>query len=101
MCAVLEHFVVGGEAAAVAMPVLLAVGWGARIRTWECRYQKPMPYRLATPQKPTLIVEQSGLIGSAAEKHNPALPSMSLLFQGVAAAYSPHTASSLPAGSVK
>jgi hypothetical protein len=26
---------------------------------------------------------------------------MSLLFQGVAAAYSPHTASSLPAGSVK
>jgi hypothetical protein len=26
-------------------------GWGARIRTWECRYQKPMPYRLATPQQ--------------------------------------------------
>src|SRR5690606_9831061 len=25
-------------------------GWGARIRTWECRYQKPMPYHLATPQ---------------------------------------------------
>jgi hypothetical protein len=25
-------------------------GWGARIRTWECRYQKPVPYRLATPQ---------------------------------------------------
>ena len=26
-------------------------GWGARIRTWECRYQKPVPYRLATPQR--------------------------------------------------
>ena len=29
---------------------LANVGWGARIRTWECRYQKPMPYHLATPQ---------------------------------------------------
>ncbi len=26
-------------------------GWGARIRTWEWRYQKPLPYRLATPQR--------------------------------------------------
>ena len=26
------------------------IGWGARIRTWECRYQKPMPYHLAMPQ---------------------------------------------------
>ena len=25
-------------------------GWGGRIRTCECRLQKPMPYRLATPQ---------------------------------------------------
>ncbi len=25
-------------------------GWGARIRTWEWRYQKPLPYHLATPQ---------------------------------------------------
>ena len=25
-------------------------GWGGRIRTLECRYQKPMPYHLATPQ---------------------------------------------------
>jgi hypothetical protein len=24
-------------------------GWGARIRTWEWRYQKPLPYHLATP----------------------------------------------------
>lgn len=29
-----------------------SIGWGARIRTWECRYQKPVPYRLATPQQP-------------------------------------------------
>ena len=26
-------------------------GWGARIRTWEWRYQKPLPYHLATPQQ--------------------------------------------------
>src|SRR6476660_8508585 len=26
-------------------------GWGGRIRTCECRYQKPVPYRLATPQQ--------------------------------------------------
>ena len=25
-------------------------GWGGRIRTCECRYQKPVPYHLATPQ---------------------------------------------------
>jgi site-specific DNA recombinase len=27
-------------------------GWGGRIRTCECRYQKPVPYHLATPQQP-------------------------------------------------
>ena len=27
------------------------IGWGARDRTWEWRYQKPLPYRLATPQQ--------------------------------------------------
>lgn len=26
-------------------------GWAARIRTWECRIQNPVPYRLATAQK--------------------------------------------------
>jgi hypothetical protein len=26
-------------------------GWGARIRTWECGDQNPVPYLLATPQK--------------------------------------------------
>ena len=30
-------------------------GWGARIRTWEWRYQKPLPYLLATPQDDALI----------------------------------------------
>jgi hypothetical protein len=29
----------------------LEYGWGAGIRTPECWYQKPEPYRLATPQK--------------------------------------------------
>jgi hypothetical protein len=28
-----------------------ATGWGGRIRTCECRYQKPVPYHLATPQQ--------------------------------------------------
>ena len=26
-------------------------GWGGRIRTYACRYQKPVPYRLATPHQ--------------------------------------------------
>ena len=25
-------------------------GWGGRIRTYGTRYQKPLPYHLATPQ---------------------------------------------------
>ena len=29
---------------------LQRLGWGGRIRTCGCRYQKPVPYRLATPQ---------------------------------------------------
>ena len=29
-------------------------GWGARIRTWGCRDQNPVPYRLATPHTVTL-----------------------------------------------
>ena len=28
-----------------------SAGWGGRIRTCECRYQKPVPYHLATPQQ--------------------------------------------------
>lgn len=30
---------------------LYSSGWGGRIRTSGCRYQKPMPYHLATPQR--------------------------------------------------
>src|SRR3954464_5050521 len=26
------------------------LGWGGRIRTYECRFQRPVPYHLATPQ---------------------------------------------------
>ncbi len=29
-------------------------GWGGRIRTCECRHQKPVPYHLATPHYPLL-----------------------------------------------
>ena len=28
----------------------LKIGWGGRIRTYECRFQRPVPYHLATPQ---------------------------------------------------
>jgi hypothetical protein len=28
-------------------------GWGARTRTWEWRNQNPLPYHLATPQRPS------------------------------------------------
>ena len=37
----------------------LAGGWGARDRTWEWRYQKPLPYRLATPQRQTRMRDTS------------------------------------------
>src|SRR5688572_27101364 len=30
---------------------LFLKSWGGRIRTLEWRYQKPLPYRLATPQQ--------------------------------------------------
>ena len=29
----------------------MKVGWGGRIRTYDTRYQKPMPYHLATPHQ--------------------------------------------------
>jgi hypothetical protein len=35
-----------------------SAGWGGRIRTCECRHQKPVPYHLATPQH----VRRAGLI---------------------------------------
>ena len=30
-------------------------GWGGRIRTYGTRYQKALPYRLATPQSESLF----------------------------------------------
>ena len=33
----------------------MVFGWGGRIRTYGTRYQKPMPYHLATPQREGLI----------------------------------------------
>ncbi len=30
-------------------------GWGGRIRTYGTRYQKALPYRLATPQSKSLF----------------------------------------------
>ena len=34
-------------------------GWGGRIRTCAWRYQKPLPYRLATPQDMMIAVASS------------------------------------------
>jgi hypothetical protein len=31
--------------------ILNQAGWGGRIRTSECGLQRPVPYRLATPQR--------------------------------------------------
>ena len=39
----------------------LLIGWGAGIRTPECWYQKPVPYRLATPQLSLRPVNPSDL----------------------------------------
>ena len=34
--------------------MILKFGWGGRIRTYECRLQKPVPYRLATQKWPKI-----------------------------------------------
>ena len=33
------------------------IGWGGRIRTCAWRYQKPLPYRLATPQHLKTVIK--------------------------------------------
>ena len=43
---------IGGGTSGIEMEFI--GGWGARDRTWECRNQNPVPYRLATPQYETL-----------------------------------------------
>ena len=40
--------------------VTLAVGWGGRDRTFACRNQNPVPYRLATPQCRAVIAARAG-----------------------------------------
>ena len=40
-------------------------GWGARIRTWECRNQNPVPYRLATPQGSRTILTRARSFNAA------------------------------------
>jgi hypothetical protein len=36
-------------------------GWGGRDRTCEWRHQKPLPYRLATPQQASKLAVAGGL----------------------------------------
>jgi hypothetical protein len=36
-------------------------GWGGRDRTCEWRHQKPLPYRLATPQQASNLADAGGL----------------------------------------
>ena len=36
-------------------------GWGGRDRTCEWRHQKPLPYRLATPQHASNLADAGGL----------------------------------------
>ena len=40
-----------------------ATGWGGRIRTCECRYQKPVPYHLATPQQVAAMIGAARVAG--------------------------------------
>ena len=35
-------------------------GWGGRIRTYEWRFQRPLPYRLATPQRKPYAARKMG-----------------------------------------
>ncbi len=69
---------------------LRVFGWGARIRTWECRYQKPMPYHLATPQQAAGCNYQAAgesidsLICSARQKHNRAVAAFLIILGHVA-----------------
>ena len=49
---------------------LRRIGWGARIRTWECRYQKPMPYHLATPQPVPPRVAEGRFIATWTDRCN-------------------------------
>src|SRR3989344_5165357 len=60
-------------------PEFRRFGWGARIRTWECRNQNPVPYRLATPQKHVLYIKTGapGLLGAFSLRNPASLESQS------------------------
>src|SRR4030095_1636003 len=47
------------------------IGWGGRIRTCECRYQKPVPYHWATPQQAARRCGKGALIAAAFPKETP------------------------------
>ncbi len=56
-------------------------GWGGRIRTFECRFQRPVPYHLATPQlspeganRPALGLARFGLCRATANGLTRRLP---------------------------
>ncbi len=50
----------------------LSAGWGGRIRTCECRYQKPVPYHLATPQQAhPLLCGEARLIAARTPEGRP------------------------------
>src|SRR5882762_4327335 len=44
------------------MEAVSEFGWGGRIRTYECRIQRPVPYHLATPQYQVSISERDNRI---------------------------------------
>ena len=46
-------------------------GWGGRIRTCECRYQKPVPYHLATPQRGLCLTETGAIVQAGNGPHLP------------------------------
>ena len=45
-------------------------GWGGRIRTYGTRYQKPLPYHLATPQRPALDTDWPGQAQALRERRH-------------------------------
>ena len=54
-------------------PPTSETGWGGRIRTCECRYQKPVPYHLATPQQDARERNAALIAAPAGLKTAPAL----------------------------
>ncbi len=47
----MESYGLLGQAASNYRKIMKKDGWGGRIRTYDTRYQKPLPYHLATPQR--------------------------------------------------